>query len=742
MSVPPLPADRYKYRSNNRNTIEAVTGIQSATASFKDVDKDSLRKSVDLSNGSNTKSSRSASTSVPNKNKALSMGFKLATRVAKEIKAQTQEEIQNPYPQWNLDPYPTAAVTIFETLMKAVGVGSVPMGANEEDFVGTFMVTFVDKLAEKFEKNPRLSDQNLQLLQSVSEKCKTLIQNQHTLQKIIKVQSLQRGRSIRKKLQIWTTPSSAEDTLSPTPNARLKKYAQALSELTRHENDYVKSLKVITENYMRPLKNVIEDKRKSLLPGMFLAATLSKEDVNDIFGNVELLLRVHQKMKAKFRTIETHFPFANVGEIFLFMAPELVVYGQYVANCTNALNTLARVQQEDPKFKEFLESVVSTQSVEPLMGLLLKPLNHIPQYRIFLKAMINNSPKNNPDLANLHNAYMSIKKTCKYIEEANIRSISRAKILDLQRKLTLPPGIQLEVPKREFLGEGHVISVEKLLAFSTSKERVYFLFNDLFILAEEIAKDKYRSTNMVSLKDSSVENSSEENQLILNHGKDKLVLQLRNSSEKNSLFRKLRENIEAVNMSKRTFGVPLTKLLEREKPANGIPFLVSTTINYIKQNKEAEGIFRISGGSEEVGSLRTQFDALTEVPKQPLNLAGKSPHAVAGILKMFFRELPEPLLTFDLYTTITTSNLDIPTMKAILKNIPESNRVLLKYLAIFLTQVAASESKNKMGLANLATVFGPNLLYPREETLEAILCIPKVNAAIQFILQHHEQVFD
>ncbi len=72
---------------------------------------------------------------------------------------------------------------------------------------------------------------------------------------------------------------------------------------------------------------------------------------------------------------------------------------------------------------------------------------------------------------------------------------------------------------------------------------------------------------------------------------------------------------------------------------------------------ESEGIFRISGVKSQVDKLRTQFEEGTPTIHMHLRLSGKvvdfnkveDPNVVSGLLKMYFRELPEPLLTFDLF---------------------------------------------------------------------------------------------
>ena len=57
--------------------------------------------------------------------------------------------------------------------------------------------------------------------------------------------------------------------------------------------------------------------------------------------------------------------------------------------------------------------------------------------------------------------------------------------------------------------------------------------------------------------------------------------------------------------------------------------------------------------------------------------------------------------------------LDVESLRYFVKTIPRPNQVLLKYLSSFLCSIASYEAFNKMSLSNLATVFGPNLLYPR-----------------------------
>jgi RhoGAP domain len=59
-----------------------------------------------------------------------------------------------------------------------------------------------------------------------------------------------------------------------------------------------------------------------------------------------------------------------------------------------------------------------------------------------------------------------------------------------------------------------------------------------------------------------------------------------------------------------------------------------------------EGLFRISGSKVEIDTLKARFDSGEDVALEAVTM---NPHTVAGLLKQFFRELPEPLCTFELF---------------------------------------------------------------------------------------------
>ncbi|XP_065054507.1 active breakpoint cluster region-related protein-like [Rhopilema esculentum] len=165
----------------------------------------------------------------------------------------------------------------------------------------------------------------------------------------------------------------------------------------------------------------------------------------------------------------------------------------------------------------------------------------------------------------------------------------------------------------------------------------------------------------------------------------------------------------------KVFKVPISTVTRREK--FDIPLIVISCIKEIeKRGLDEIGIYRLSGIASEVKSLKTVFD---ENPQSAaLNLAEADINAVAGLVKLYLRELPEPLFTNALYPRFV-SGLQISDkeekelyMIDTFQQLPKPNKLTALYLFEHLRRVSQKESTNKMGINNLSTVFGPTVLRP------------------------------
>ncbi|XP_078228385.1 active breakpoint cluster region-related protein isoform X1 [Callithrix jacchus] len=172
------------------------------------------------------------------------------------------------------------------------------------------------------------------------------------------------------------------------------------------------------------------------------------------------------------------------------------------------------------------------------------------------------------------------------------------------------------------------------------------------------------------------------------------------------------------------FGVKISVVTKRER--SKVPYIVRQCVEEVeKRGIEEVGIYRISGVATDIQALKAVFDANNK--DILLMLSDMDINAIAGTLKLYFRELPEPLLTDRLYLAFMEGiALSDPAAKEncmmhLLRSLPDPNLITFLFLLEHLKRVAEKEPINKMSLHNLATVFGPTLLRPSEVESKAHL---------------------
>ncbi|CAH0703195.1 unnamed protein product [Spodoptera exigua] len=191
------------------------------------------------------------------------------------------------------------------------------------------------------------------------------------------------------------------------------------------------------------------------------------------------------------------------------------------------------------------------------------------------------------------------------------------------------------------------------------------------------------------------------------------------------------------------FGVSLAFIKENNVNMVGaIPPVVRQCVEFLSQPDalETEGIFRRSANMSVIKELQSACNR-----GEPLRFRN-DPHNAAVLLKTFFRDLEEPLLTFDLYDEIMDFQNWSPRDKPrkvkilILERLPLDNYMLLKYVFQFLWKVQDRSCLNKMTTSNLAVVFGPNLAWPPNGQM-SLLSIAPINNFTDFLLSHQESIF-
>ncbi|KAM9020331.1 rho GTPase-activating protein 6 isoform 1-T1 [Ara ararauna] len=160
-----------------------------------------------------------------------------------------------------------------------------------------------------------------------------------------------------------------------------------------------------------------------------------------------------------------------------------------------------------------------------------------------------------------------------------------------------------------------------------------------------------------------------------------------------------------------------------------VPRLVDSCCQHLeKHGLQTVGIFRVGSSKKRVRQLREEFDRGIDVVLDEEH----SIHDVAALLKEFLRDMPDPLLTRELYTPFINTLLLEPdeqlnTLQLLIYLLPPCNCDTLHRLLQFLSTVAGHAEDttdkdgqeitgNKMTSLNLATIFGPNLLHKQKST--------------------------
>lgn len=167
------------------------------------------------------------------------------------------------------------------------------------------------------------------------------------------------------------------------------------------------------------------------------------------------------------------------------------------------------------------------------------------------------------------------------------------------------------------------------------------------------------------------------------------------------------------------FGVDLATQLERDGVE--VPPVLEICADAVERvGMQNVGIYRLSGTRSKVHNLKAKFDADWSAVDVMSDEALSDINIVAGCLKLWIQELPEPLLTYALYPKfIEAAKVDNEYLRQIrlheqVNELPDANYATLRFLLAHLDRVRSHESINQMSARNLAIVFGPNLLKPQD----------------------------
>ncbi|XP_077627883.1 rho GTPase-activating protein 12 isoform X1 [Crocuta crocuta] len=191
------------------------------------------------------------------------------------------------------------------------------------------------------------------------------------------------------------------------------------------------------------------------------------------------------------------------------------------------------------------------------------------------------------------------------------------------------------------------------------------------------------------------------------------------------------------------FGANLANLCQRE---NGtVPKFVKLCIEHVEANGlDVDGIYRVSGNLAVIQKLRF---AVNHDEKLDLNDSKwEDIHVITGALKMFFRELPEPLFTFNHFNDFVNAIKQEPrqrvaAVKDLIRQLPKPNQDTMQILFRHLKRVIENGEKNRMTYQSIAIVFGPTLLKPEKETGNIAVHTVYQNQIVELILLEINSIF-
>ncbi|KAM9093258.1 rho GTPase-activating protein 12 isoform 2-T2 [Megaptera novaeangliae] len=191
------------------------------------------------------------------------------------------------------------------------------------------------------------------------------------------------------------------------------------------------------------------------------------------------------------------------------------------------------------------------------------------------------------------------------------------------------------------------------------------------------------------------------------------------------------------------FGANLANLCQRE---NGtVPKFVKLCIEHVEQyGLDVDGIYRVSGNLAVIQKLR--FTVNHDEKLDLKDSKWEDIHVITGALKMFFRELPEPLFTFNHFNDFVNAIKQEPrqrvsAVKDLIKQLPKPNQDTMQTLFRHLKRVIENGEKNRMTYQSIAIVFGPTLLKPEKETGNIAVHTVYQNQIVELILLEINSIF-
>ncbi|XP_051553405.1 rho GTPase-activating protein 29 isoform X2 [Myxocyprinus asiaticus] len=219
------------------------------------------------------------------------------------------------------------------------------------------------------------------------------------------------------------------------------------------------------------------------------------------------------------------------------------------------------------------------------------------------------------------------------------------------------------------------------------------------------------------------------------------------------------------------FGIDFAQVAKNSP--DGIPFIIKKCTSEIESRAlNIKGIYRVNGAKSRVEKLCQAF----ENGKDLVELSDLHPHDISNVLKLYLRQLPEPLILYRYYNDVIglakeTQNILVDEtdsakgkssgeqlclsielkrvifkIRDLLRHLPAAHYKTLQFLIAHLHRVTEQAEENKMTASNLGIIFGPTLIKPRqleaEVSLSSLVDYPHQAHMVELLIKHNQMIFD
>ncbi|KAJ8267090.1 hypothetical protein GJAV_G00138240 [Gymnothorax javanicus] len=203
-------------------------------------------------------------------------------------------------------------------------------------------------------------------------------------------------------------------------------------------------------------------------------------------------------------------------------------------------------------------------------------------------------------------------------------------------------------------------------------------------------------------------------------------------------------------LRERVFGCDLGEHLLNS--GHDVPQVLKSCTEFIEKHGIVDGMYRLSGIASNIQKLRHEFDS-EQIPDLTKDVYIQDIHCVGSLCKLYFRELPNPLLTYQLYekfseaVSAATDEERLIKIHDVIQQLPPPHYRTLEFLMRHLSRLATFSYVTNMHSKNLAIVWAPNLL--RSKQIEsacfsgtaAFMEVRIQSVVVEFILNHVDVLF-